>query len=267
MSTYTAFPEQTAARVRPRRRWGRRLLVVTVVLVLILAIVLAVADRVAVAYAERAVADQIRQQIVAQNIESSEPEVSIGGFPFLTQVLAGNYQSVSIVLRDVTGAVNGNAVRLPELDVDARGVRAPLETLRSGQGEVTADTVLGTATVSYDSVVQLIDQPGLTLSERDGQLGVTAPVEILGQQITLTGTADLEVAQGEVLLRFADLDAEGLPGNDAAQSFVSAYAQQISIAVPLPVLPFQLDLQQVDVTPAGLVVTATAQDVPLNALG
>lgn len=267
MSTYPAYPDEPANRAQPRRRWGRRLLSVAIVLLLILAIVLVVADRVAVAYAERAVADQVRQQVAAQNVESSDPEVSIGGFPFLTQVLAGNYQSVSILLRDVSGAVNGNSVRLPELDVDARGVRAPLETLRSGQGEVTADTVRGTATVSYDSVVQLINQPGLSLSERDGRLGVTAPVEILGQQVTLTGTADLEVADGQVLLRFDDLDAEGLPGNEAARGFVSAYAQQISIAVPLPALPFELDLQEVEVTRAGLVVTATAQDVPLSALG
>ncbi|MFY1696252.1 MULTISPECIES: DUF2993 domain-containing protein [unclassified Solwaraspora] len=266
MSTYPAFPEP-APRSRPRRRTGRRLLVVAAVLLVILGIALVVADRVAVAYAERAVTDQIRQQIAAQNIESSEPDVSIGGFPFLTQVLAGDYRSISIVLRDVSAPVNGNSVRLPTLDVDARGVQASLDTLRTGQGEVVAETVQGEATVAYGSVVTLIDQPGVELSERDGQLAVTAPVEILGQQVVLTGTADLEVADGQVLLRFANLDAEGLPGDDAARGFVDAYAQQLSIAVPLPELPFQLDLQQVHVTPAGLVVTATAQDVPLSALG
>ncbi|MFV2087340.1 DUF2993 domain-containing protein [Micromonospora sp. LOL_021] len=270
MSTYPAYQEEPVRRSRPRRQPGRRArrsLAVVAVLLLVLALVLVVADRVAVAYAERAVADQIRQQVAGQNIESSEPEVSIGGFPFLSQVATGRYQSVSIVLRDVSAAVNGNSVRLPTLDVDARGVQAPLETLRTGQGEVTAETVQGTATVSYDSIVQLIDQPGVELSEQDGQLGVTAPVDILGQQVTLTGTADLEVAPGEVLLRFEELAAEGLPGDEAARGFVEAYAQQLSIAVPLPALPFQLDLQEVAVTPAGLAVTATATDVPLSALG
>ncbi|MDG4768236.1 DUF2993 domain-containing protein [Solwaraspora sp. WMMD406] len=264
MSTYPAYSDDLAHPARPRRRWGRRLLAVGVVLLLILAILLVVADRVAIAYAERAVAEQVSQEIARQNIESSPPEVSISGFPFLTQVAGGRYQSVSIVLRDVTGAVNGNSVRLPELDVDARDVRASLDSLRTGQGEITAATVHGNATIAYDSVVQLIEQPGLRLAEQDGRLGVTAPVEILGQQVTLTGVADLEVADGEVLLRFDDLNAEGLPGNDAARVFIDAYAQQISIAVPLPELPFQLDLQEVEVAPAGLVVTATAQDVPLN---
>ncbi|MFY1634463.1 DUF2993 domain-containing protein [Solwaraspora sp. WMMB335] len=265
---YSAYPQEHARPpARPRRRWARRLLAVAVVLLLILAIMLVAADRVAVAYAERAVADQIDQQIAAQQIEASTAEVSIGGFPFLTQVAAGRYRSVSIVLRDVSAAVDGNSVRLPVLDVDARDVRAPLDVLRTGQGEVTAASVAGTATVAYDTVVQLIGQPGLQLSEQDGRLGVTAPVEILGQRITLTGTAELETADGEVLLRFDDLDAEELPGNEAARAFVNAYAQQISIAVPLPTLPFDLDLQEVRAEPAGLVISATARDVPLNTLG
>lgn len=252
---------------RRRRWWAHGPLGAVLVLLLVIAGLLLVGDRVAVAYAEQAVAEQVRQQVAQQGIGSSPPEVSIGGFPFLTQVMTGRYESISIVLRDMAGTVGGSTVRLPELDVEARGVHAPLETLRAGQGDVVAASVDGTATISYASVVDFIGQPGLRLAERDGRLDITAPVEILGQRFTLTGTGELTVSAGQVVLSVDDLAGEGLPADEAVRSAVNAYAQQFSTVVPVPQLPYQLRLQQVRAVPAGLAITATAQDVPLNAIG
>ncbi|MFI7603788.1 DUF2993 domain-containing protein [Micromonospora sp. NPDC049366] len=258
---------QPAYEERPRRR-GRRALVVLVVLLLVLAGLLVVADRVAVGVAERAIADQVRQEVAKQQAQSAPPEVEVGGFPFLTQVLDGRYERISIVLREVRGSVQGDAISLPTLDVDARDVHASLDTLRSGQGEVVADTVNGTATISYDSLAALLDRPGLKLSEQGGKLAVTAPVDILGQQLTVTGTADVTVGeQGKVSLRFNDLNAEGLPNLPLARTLLNNYARGISVDVPLPDLPFQLALREVRPQPEGLTVTADAKDVPLNAAG
>ena len=55
---------------RPRRR-GRRWLVVLVVLVLILGGLLVVADRVAAGVAERAIADQVQQEVAKQDASSA----------------------------------------------------------------------------------------------------------------------------------------------------------------------------------------------------
>ncbi|WBB66192.1 DUF2993 domain-containing protein [Micromonospora sp. WMMD812] len=252
---------------RPRRR-GRRALVVLLVLLLVLAGLLVVADRVAAGVAERAIADQVRQEVAKQAAQSSPPEVEVGGFPFLTQVLDGRYERISIVLREVRGSVQGDAISLPVLDVDAHDVRASLDTIRSGQGEVVAETVNGTATISYDSLAALLDRPGLKLSEQGGKLAVTAPVDILGQQLTVTGTADVTVSeQGKVGLRFNNLDAEGLPNVPLARTLLNNYAQGISVDVPLPDLPFQLAVREVRPLPEGLTVTADARDVPINAAG
>jgi hypothetical protein len=262
--TYPAYVE---ADPRPRRRWGRRLLGSLIVLLLLLGVLLVVADRAAAAFAERAIADQVRREVARQDVQASAPDVKVGGFPFLTQVLAERYESISIVLRDVRGSIEGNTVSLPQLDVDARNVRASIETLRTGQGEVTAETMNGTGLLTYSSVAQLIDQPGLQLAEQGGKLVVKAPLEVLGQQFTVTGTANLSVAQGQVRIGFDSLTAEGLPAVPAAQALVNAYAKQISINIRLPELPFQLQVQQVQPRPDGLAVTATATDVPINALG
>ncbi|GIJ75698.1 Protein of unknown function [Micromonospora phaseoli] len=258
--------EQTYGR-RPRRR-GRKVLIGFVVLLIVLAGLIAIADRVAANVAERTIADEVRQQVAQQGAQSSPPEVEVGGFPFLTQVLDGRYERISIRLRDVQGSVQGGVVALPSLDVDARNVRASLDTLRTGQGDVVAETVNGTGTISYQSLTALLDREGLTLGERDGQLAVTAPVDILGQRLTVTGTADIVVGeQGQVALQFDDLDAEGLPNLPLARTLVNNFARSISVDVPLPELPFQLTVREVRPQPQGLTVTADARDVPINSAG
>ncbi|MEH0969630.1 DUF2993 domain-containing protein [Micromonospora sp. CPCC 205546] len=249
---------------RPRRR-GRKVLITLVVLLLVLGGLIVVADRVAVGVAERAIADQVRQEIAKQGAQSSPPEVEVGGVPFLTQVLDGRYERISIALRDVQGSVRGDAVALPKLDVDARNVRASLDTIRSGQGDVVAETVDGTGTISYDSLAKLLDRPGLTLGEQNGRLAVTAPVDILGKRLTVTGTADVTVGkEGKVALRFNDLNADGLPNLPLARTLLNNYARSISIDVPLPELPFQLAVREVRPLPEGLAVTADARNVPIN---
>ncbi|WP_433530085.1 LmeA family phospholipid-binding protein [Micromonospora sp. CA-263727] len=252
---------------RPRRR-GRKVLIGFAVLLLVLAGLLAIADRVAATVAERTIADEVRKQVAEQGAQSSPPEVEVGGFPFLTQVLDGRYERISIRLRDVQGSVQGDAVALPSLDVDARNVRASLDTLRSGRGEVVAETVNGTGTISYQSLAALLNREGLTLGERDGKLAVSAPVDILGQRLTVTGTADIVIGdQGQISLRFDNLDAEGLPNAPLARTLVNNFARSISVEVPLPELPFQLTVREVRPQPGGLTVTADARDVPINSAG
>lgn len=259
-----SYPEEYEA--QPPRR-GRRPLVVLVVVLLVLGGLFVVADRAAAAYAERAVGDQVRQEVAQQKVQSSNPEVTVGGFPFLTQVAAGRYESISILLRNVRGNVNGNGISLPELHVDARNVKASIQTLRTGQGEVIAETVKGTGTITYASLAELINRPGLTLAEQNGKLAVKAPLDVFGQRFTVTGTGNLTVSKGQVQIRFDELTAEGLPQATLAHNLISQFAQQISINVPLPHLPFKLDVQQVRPRPEGLEVTATAKNVPLRSAG
>ncbi|MFU8875243.1 DUF2993 domain-containing protein [Micromonospora sp. SL4-19] len=257
---YPAYEE------RPRRR-GRKVLIGFLVLLLVLVGLLVVADRVAAGVAERAVADQVRREVAKKDVQAAPPKVDVGGFPFLTQVIAGKYEHISIVLTDVRGNVQGDALDVPQLDVDARNVKASLNTLRSRQGDVVAESVNGRGTIAYDSLAKLLDRPGLTLGERDGKLAVTAPVDILGTKLTVNGTADLTVTDGKVALRFRDLTAEGLPNLPLAKRMLTNYANSISIAVPLPELPFQLHVRKVEPKPEGLTVTADARNVPLNAAG
>jgi hypothetical protein len=256
-------------RPRPRRRWGRRLLITLLVLVVVLGVVAAVLDRFAASYAERAIADRVAQQVADQEATSAEPAVTVEGVPFLTQVLRGEYQEISILLRDFSGpAGNGRTIQLPVLDIRAQDVRASLDTLRTGQGEVVASTVTGAGTVDYATLAGLTDREGVRLAEKDGKLAVTAPLDVLGQQVNVSGTANLSIADGNLVrVRFEQVTAEGLPDNPIVRNLLNNYARQISVDIRVPPLPLDLELTKVQPTPAGLVVTAEARDVPLNAAG
>ena len=65
-------------------------------------------------------------------------------------------------------------------------------------------------------------------------------------------------------LKFSDLNAEGLPNVPLARTLLNNYARGISVDVPLPALPFQLNVRKVEPRPEGLAVTADAKDVPIN---
>jgi hypothetical protein len=253
---------------KPRRRTGRRLLVTFVVLLIIIVGALAVLDRFGASYAERVISDRVAEQVANQKATSEKPDVTIEGVPFLTQVVKGRYQEIKIELRDFSGPVaNGKTIRMPLLDIRAKDVRAPLETLRTGEGDIVATTVTGTGTVDYATVAQLVDKPGVKLAEKDGKLAVTAPLTVLNQQVTVQGTADVAVQKNVVSLHFDQVTADGLPDVPFVQNLLNNYAKQISIDLRLPQLPLKLVVQKVEPTADGLVVTAGASEVPLNASG
>ena len=251
-----------------RGRTGRRLLITFIVLLIIIVAALAVLDRFGASYAERVISDRVAQQVADQKATSEKPDVTIEGVPFLTQVLKGRYQEIKIELQNFAGPVaNGKTIRMPVLDIRAKDVRAPLETLRTQRGNIIATTVTGTGTVDYATVEQLVDKPGVKLAEKDGKLAVTAPLAVLNQQVTVHGTANVTVRNNIVSLRFEQVTAQGVPDVPLVQNLLNNYARQISVDLRLPQLPLKLALQKVQPTAAGLVVTAGANEVPLNAGG
>ncbi|MEU4421150.1 DUF2993 domain-containing protein [Actinoplanes sp. NPDC024001] len=252
---------------RPRRRRGRALLTVVLVLLLLLLAGLFALDRFGASYAERVLADRVRQEVANQDSTSGEPDVTIAGVPFLTQVLAGDYQEIRIELPDFAAPTGtGETVRMPLLDIRAKDVQAPLDTLRSGQGDVVAGSVTGTGTVDYNQLAGLVGREGVKLSEKDGKLVGSAPLTLQGQDpIELTGTAELTVADGTVRVRFADVSAPSLPNNPLVQGAVRQFARNLAFDLAVPELPMNLALREVQVLPEGLRVTAGAQNVNLSA--
>jgi len=253
---------------RPRRR-GRGLLITLIVLLLILGGVAFAVDRFGRSYAERIISDKVAQQVSNQKATSEKPDVTVEGFPFVTQVLRGRYDEIKIELANFSGPADANGtkkIKLPLLDVRAKDVVASLDTLRSG-GNIVAGTVTGTGTIDYQQLATLIDRRGLTLREQGGKLVGSAEVPALGQTIKVTGSAKLTVVDGIVQVRFADVDSPDLPDIPAIKSLVTAYVGKLGIDVRVPTLPLKLKVQQVQPKPDGLQFTAGASNVTLNSSG
>ena len=235
------------------------------VLLLLLLGLLVVADRFGKSVAEQLIGDRVVAQLNDQNATSQEPDVTIAGVPFLTQVLAGKYQEIKILLNDFTGpAGNGKNIKMDQLDIRAEYVKAPLDTIRSGTGDIVASTVTGAGTITYDNLADLIGREGLKLSERDGKLVGTAPIKALGQTFNASGTANLAVNDGVVSVSFSDVTAEGLPDIPLVRSLIDGFVKQLSVDLKVPALPLGMKVQKVEPTPEGLVVTAGASDVSLS---
>ncbi|GIE97939.1 LmeA family phospholipid-binding protein [Paractinoplanes rishiriensis] len=260
--------EVYGARVRPRRRWGRRFLIFLLVLLVLVAVALVVGDRYARSYAERTISDRVAEQIANQKATSEKPQVTVEGFPFLTQVAAGRYDAIHIEVPGFSGpAGNGRTISTKLLDVRATDVRAPLETIRTGTGEITAGAVTGTGLIEYAQLVELVGQQGLELSEKDGKLIGKAPVQALGQTFTVRAAAALTVKSGVVQVRFSEVQTDGLPNNSVIRGLINTYVQRLAFDLRVPPLPLKLAVEKVQPLADGLEFTAGARDVPLNSSG
>ena len=83
---YTGYEDATPVRTRRRHPWRTVIIVLVVLLGLLVA-----ADFGARAYAENKMASEIQQQGFPK-----KPDVSINGFPFLTQVASRDFKNIQV---------------------------------------------------------------------------------------------------------------------------------------------------------------------------
>ncbi|MGV9450009.1 LmeA family phospholipid-binding protein [Streptomyces sp. NPDC003635] len=141
-----------------------RALRITLIVVIILGGLFVLADRLAVGFAE----DEAAEKLKASENLAATPDVSIKGFPFLTQVVGGELDDVEVGIEDyeATAGANGETIRIDGLKAHMKGVQ-----FSGDYSSATAASANGTATVSYDELLKA------TKSEkREIFPGVTAAV-------------------------------------------------------------------------------------------
>lgn len=130
---------------RSSSRSGRRVRK-TVTIVVVVAAVLVGVDFAGAAFAEHTVSQKAREQLALDN----DPEVGIGGFPFLTQAISGEYghitvEAKSIPVQDVLQDVD---VKAELYDVDA-----PLSDLTQGNvNNITIGRAEGAITLKASDI-------------------------------------------------------------------------------------------------------------------
>ena len=124
-----------------RGRRGRRWLIALVVLVLLLV----GADFGAAAIAEHMISQKARTQLAL----SDDPSVTIHGFPFLTQALAGDYSHISV---SATGIPVDDKLRDVAINADLEDVTAPLSDLANGNTKTIKVGKLGNVALNAGNV-------------------------------------------------------------------------------------------------------------------
>jgi hypothetical protein len=216
--------------------------------VILLAVVLVAADRISVAVAE----NQISGRLASAYGLPDKPGVSITGFPFLTQVAAGDYQQIDVSASQVPA----DGATLHDLKVRLSGVHATVgQVLGNGSSMVTADYAAGSAMVGFGAVDRRLPG-GLRLHPDGKNLSVSGGLAYHGVHIPVSATVAVGVSDSGIKVSPVRVNVAGLPGLP-----VSAYSSQLRIVVPLSTLPLHLHLTSVHVTPDGLRIAASARHV------
>ena len=204
-----------------------------VVTLLVLVAVLVVVDRVAVSAAQRDVARRLQ---VEQHL-AHRPDVSIRGFPFLTQMVAGRYDEVDVTVR----GLHAGPLAVTRLVAHLHGVHVSIgDVVRQHVSRVPIDRASAEVVLSFGDLNAFLARDSARISAHGGEvqlaatfsglhLDVAVPVEIRGDALVL-----------------------------------SVGGAVPDITIPLPGLPFGLRLESVQVGRNGLVVTGSASGLVLR---
>ena len=233
-----------------RARLARRRPAVVAISVAAVFLVLVVLDRVAAYTASQLAARSAREQ------GASSAQIRIGGFPFLTQVIAGKLSHLTVHETGLTG----DGVRIDRLDADAHGVHAGLaDAVRGHVRAVPIDDVRGTAVISYASLTSDLTK---RLGLRGGLALALAPHGTGDLTVTATGPLGLRVSQ-----------AIPVPAVSGGALQLGAFARKLfpilpgitdAVAVPLPKLPYGLTLSAARAQPDGLPLQVVGRHVTVR---
>ena len=197
--------------------------------------------------AEDRVAAEVQQAI--PGVEEA-PDVTIEGFPFLSQVAAGELESVRLT----AAAATVEGLRLEDVVVRLHGVGT--------QSPYTARTAELTALVTPEAAEEALGLADLDLEVRDGELLATASVLGLPLEVAMTAVAedhDIVVDVEAFLLGGFRVESTELPGD--------LTAQLQGLRFRISGLPADMGLTGVTIVDDGLQVSAAGTDLSFAAAG
>jgi len=233
-------------RASSKGRRVRRYAIVIVIVILLL---------VALDFAARVVAENVIASKIEHQGLQHKPDVTIDGFPFLTQVASRDFERVNLTASDQTAG----PVTITTINATARNIKLNSFAFSSG----TIGSLSGTALISFSSLGNALTQQvgplgsllngaGLNLTDA-GSHRVKASLNVL----VVSGSATWRVTLlSGSRLNITLVNSSGLP------SSLLGSIQDISLQ--LPKLPLGLTIDSVQVSPAGLVGRVSATNVPFS---
>ena len=224
------------ARVRRRRRRWPWITLLVIILVLV------GGDRAANAYAENQMASQVQSSLAL----SGKPNVTIQGFPFLTQVAARTFNTVDVNASNETAGPGGQ-LQIASLTATLHGMHI------HGTNSATVDQFTASALVTFTALAHAGGIPqGITLAPA-GPNQLKATVDILGFSTDATAKVT-QVGDNKINVKITDFN--GVPAD--------VLGSLTDFTFSIPKLPPGVKIQSISVTQQGLRVTATGQNTTLS---
>ena len=150
--------------------------------VLVLAGLLLALDRIAVVAAQR----QVARDVQAQEHLEVRPDVSIGGFPFLTQLVEGTYDDVTLV----ADGVRSGPLLVSRIEAHLAGVHLSLgEVLKQDASRIPIDRVRASVLLRYADLNRFLADRHLHIGPSDRDL----PLRVEGGDVVIDFVAGVAV--------------------------------------------------------------------------
>ncbi|MFE3326656.1 DUF2993 domain-containing protein [Streptomyces sp. NPDC059176] len=219
------------------------------IIVVILGGLFAIADRLLLNYAESEVADKIK----ARQGLSGTTDVSIQGFPFLTQVAGKELERVDVNVHDISTSANGHKLVISEMSAALHDVR-----LEDNYSRATAATATGTVHITYPDLTKASGEDVVLTYGDKGKIKVTGTVSILGRPLSRSVVSTVSLVNGDTIrVRADEVPGEGIPGLEDMIRQRTDFDREISG------LPAGMTLQKVEAGPDGIAVSLEGRNVPL----
>ncbi|MEU1438399.1 DUF2993 domain-containing protein [Streptomyces sp. NPDC005786] len=226
-----------------------RALRILLIVVVVLAGVFIAVDRAAVYFAESEAADRV----VVPGARTGSTDVSIKGFPFLTQVAGSELDEVDVKVTGIEATAAGRSLRISRMDAELHQVR-----LTDGFSGATAARATGTAVISYEDLTKAAADGVAVEYGGNGKVKVTGAVNILGRTLSRSVLSTVTLVDGHTVRVHADkVPGEGIPGLEGLVREKTDFEREVGT------LPNGLKLERIQPTADGLEISVTGTDVRL----
>ena len=137
------------------------------IFLVVVAVLLVGADLLLRAVAEGSAAKLIDKKVT----QGAEPDVDLGGFPFLPSLFAGHFDRIDI---DISSASEGQLL-MEDIELTLRDVELDAFELRDGKGALRAESLRGRATISEATINEILsaEHPDVRVEVEDGRIMVS----------------------------------------------------------------------------------------------
>ncbi|MER7078189.1 Protein of unknown function [Saccharopolyspora kobensis] len=260
---------------------------------LVIALVIVAGLLVGADFGGAAIAEYQVSKKVAEQLQLREnPEVRINGFPFLTQVIAGNYRDVQLVANAVpVGPFNEVGI-----EADLHGAQVSTSELIAGTADrLVVDELVGRVKLRASDVARLIGIQDLTvnpaakdaLADDDGNISaadeqLSAGTDRTKAVVQLDGTVNIAGSDNKVRViavlslvnskmqiepRKLDLNNSTFGAIELPSIFEKSVLKQFSTTLDPGMLPFEVKPTAVRAERGALVVEGVADNVTISAGG